>query len=84
MDQIMFLLCALIILIGSLLTWYWYSHYEKLIGVGVITGGIMPPLISTGYLDVAIIIALVSPFAALLLTLLIREGKAEAELQEEV
>jgi len=83
MDQIAFILCALIILIGGLLTWYWHSHYEKLIGVSITTGGTMPLLISTGYLDVAIIVALVSPFAIILLTLMIREKKTEAEQQEE-
>ena len=83
MDQIIFILCALITLIGSLLTWYWYSHYEKLIAVGVIAGGIMPLLVSTGYLDVAIIVALVSPFATLLLIFLIREPTTEAKQQEE-
>jgi len=84
MDQIVFVLCALITLIGSLLTWYWHSHYEKLMAVGVIAGGIMPLLVSTGYLDVAIIVGLVSPFATLLLILLIREPTTEAKQQEEV
>jgi energy-converting hydrogenase Eha subunit C len=52
--------------------------------MGVVTGGIMPLLVSTGYLDVAIIVALVSPFASLLLILMIREPKAEVTQQEEV
>jgi len=83
MDQIAFILCAFIILSGGLLTWYWHNHYEKLIAMSVMAGGIMPLLISTGYLDVAIIVALVSPFATILLILMIREQKTEAEQQEE-
>ena len=79
MDQIIFLICAIIILIGSFLTWYWYDHYEKLIGISIIAGGVMPLLISTGYLDVAIIVSLVSPFATILLTLMIREPQTKQE-----
>ena len=79
MDQIIFFFCATIILIGSFLTWYWYNHYEKLIGISILSGGVMPILISTGYLDVAIIVSLVSPFATILLTLMIREPRAKQE-----
>jgi energy-converting hydrogenase Eha subunit C len=81
-DQVAFILCALIILIGALLTWYWNNHYDKLNAISIMAGGVMPLLISTGYLDVAIIVALVSPFATILLTLMIKEQKTEIEQQE--
>jgi len=83
MDQIAFILCALIILIASLLTWYWHNHYDKLIAISVLAGGIMPLLVSSGYLDVTIIVALISPFATILLTLIVKEKKTDiGELEE--
>jgi len=83
MDQITFILCALIILIGGLLTWYWNNHYDKLIAMSIMAGGPMPLLVNTGYLDVAIIVALISPFATILLTFMIKEKKSEVKQQEE-
>jgi len=83
MDQIAFILCATIILAGALLTWYWHNHYDKLIAMSVMAGGVMPLLVSTGYLDVAIIVALVSPFATILLILMVKEKKTEIREQEE-
>jgi energy-converting hydrogenase Eha subunit C len=74
-DQIAIIICGIITLAGGILTWYWYNHYEKIIGMGIMAGGVMPPLIGAGYLDTAIIIALVSPFATIILLLMIREGE---------
>jgi energy-converting hydrogenase Eha subunit C len=75
MDQIALILCGIITLIGGILTWYWSNHYEKIIGVGIMAGGVMPPLIGAEYLDAAIIVALVSPFATIILLLMIREDE---------
>lgn len=75
MDQISLILCGIITLAGGILTWYWSNHYEKIIGVSIMAGGVMPPLIGAGYLDAAIIIALVSPFATIILLLMIREDE---------
>jgi len=83
MDQITFILCAIIILTGGLFTWYWHNHYDKLIAMSVMAGGVMPLLVNTGYLDVTIIVALVSPFATILLTLLVKEKKTDIGEQEE-
>jgi len=61
MMEYIIIIFAAIALIGAAATYLRESPFDKLIGIAVMTGGIIPFVVSKGYLDVAIVIGLVVP-----------------------
>ncbi|MBN1166338.1 MAG: DUF2108 domain-containing protein [Methanospirillaceae archaeon] len=62
---------------GAVATWYEINPYRKLIGLSVLIGGIMPLVIATGYLDVAILVTLIGPISTVIFILTLTRGKME-------
>lgn len=57
---------AVIALAGAFAVWSWKNQYEKLIGLAIVTAGVLPFIVIRGYLDVAIAVALVMPIATII------------------
>lgn len=58
---------GIIAIIGAVSTYIRENPFDKLIGIAVMTGGIIPFVAAKGYLDVAIVIALVVPVTTIFL-----------------
>ncbi|MBT8507352.1 hypothetical protein AZH53_02765 [Methanomicrobiaceae archaeon CYW5] len=67
MMDYLIIIFAMIALIGAVSTYLRKSPFDKLIGIAVMTGGIIPFVVIKGYLDVAIVIALVVPVTTIFL-----------------
>jgi energy-converting hydrogenase A subunit D len=55
-----------IALAGAFSVWHWKDQYEKLIGLAIITAGVLPFIVIAGFLDVAIAVALIMPIATII------------------
>lgn len=62
---------AILAISGALALWYEKNLYQKLIALSIIIGGFMPLLIFSGYLDVAILVALIGPISTIIFVLAI-------------
>jgi len=65
---------GIIALIGAFTTYLRTSPFDKLIGVAIMTGGVIPFVVIKGYLDVAIVIALVVPVTTIFMLQASRRG----------
>lgn len=62
MNEFYMLILGLIALLGVIAVYIKPSPFDKLIGLAVMMGGVIPPLIVLkGYLDVAILVAIIMP-----------------------
>lgn len=60
---------GLIVVLGCLSAAVSRNPFDKLISLAVLAGGVMPFIIDYGYLDVAIVVALVTPVTTIFLLL---------------
>ncbi|RQD82697.1 MAG: DUF2108 domain-containing protein [Methanocalculus sp. MSAO_Arc2] len=70
-ETIIPLLLTALIFLGALSTAFWKSPFDKLIGLSILSAGIIPFIIMRGYLDVAIIVALVIPVTTIFILFLL-------------
>ncbi|NLV27572.1 MAG: DUF2108 domain-containing protein [Methanomicrobiales archaeon] len=68
------LVFGIIILTGSIYAGLARNPYAKLIGIGIIGGGIMPLIIMRGYVDVAAALAVIIPLSTIFVLQLCRKG----------
>ncbi|MDD3620778.1 MAG: DUF2108 domain-containing protein [Methanofollis sp.] len=61
MIEFLQVILAVIVLLGAFATALSRDPFNKLIALGVMIGGIMPFIVDRGYLDVAVVVALVAP-----------------------
>lgn len=62
---------TLLIFLGAMVTALWKNPFDKLIGLSILSAGVIPFIIMRGYLDVAIIVALVIPVSTIFILLLL-------------
>ncbi|MCC7564915.1 MAG: EhaD family protein [Methanomicrobiaceae archaeon] len=56
-----------IALLGAIAASLSKSSYDKLIGIGLLTGGVIPFVAARGYLDVAIAVSLLVPVTTIII-----------------
>ena len=62
---------TLLIFLGAAATALWKNPFDKLIGLSILSGGVIPFIVMRGYLDVAIVVALVIPVSTIFILLLL-------------
>lgn len=75
MSDLFVLLALLLSLIGGVATLLSRSAFDKLICLGILASGAILFMVDRGYLDVAIVVALMMPIGTLFILLLV--GKKE-------
>lgn len=60
-----------LILLGAGATALWKNPFEKLIGLSLLSAGVIPLIVMRGYLDVAILVAIVAPISTIFILLLL-------------
>ncbi len=70
-DSLVILLLTVLITLGAVATALWKGPFDKLIGLSIITAGIIPFVVMRGYLDVAIVVALIVPLSTIIILLLL-------------
>lgn len=76
MNILLLVIVCMITLIGAVYAGFVRDPYAKLIGIGVIGGGVMPFIIARGYADVAAALALIIPISTVFVLQLCRKGEA--------
>ncbi len=71
MESVITLSLAGLIFLGAVATALWKNPFDKLIGISILSAGVIPLIVTRGYLDVAIIISLVIPITTILVLLLL-------------
>ena len=56
---------TLLIFLGAVVTALWRNPFDKLIGLSILSAGVIPFIVMRGYLDVAIVVALVIPISTI-------------------
>nr|WP_256472518.1 DUF2108 domain-containing protein [Methanocalculus sp. AMF5] len=62
---------AVLIFSGAVAATLWKSPFDKLIGISILTAGIIPFIVMRGYLDVAIVVSLIIPVSTIFILLLL-------------
>lgn len=75
MNILLLIIMCMITLIGAVYAGFVRDPYAKLIGIGVIGGGVMPLIIARGYVDVAAALALIIPLSTVFILQLCRKGE---------
>lgn len=70
-EQIITFALAGLIFIGAVSTALWKNPFDKLIGLSLLSAGVIPLIVMRGYLDVAIVICLIIPITTILVLLLL-------------
>ncbi|MGC9434750.1 MAG: DUF2108 domain-containing protein [Methanomicrobiales archaeon] len=74
--DVMTLALAAVALLGTGAVAVSRSPFDKVIGLGLLAGGVIPFVVMQGYLDVAIAVALIAPVTSLFLLMVIgRENR---------
>jgi len=73
-NILLFLIFFVIILAGGIYAGFARDPYAKLIGIGLIGGGVMPLIIARGYVDVATALAVIIPLSTIFVLQLCRKG----------
>ncbi|HIJ06341.1 MAG: hypothetical protein XE11_0947 [Methanomicrobiales archaeon 53_19] len=60
-----------LIFLGAVTTALWKNPFDKLIGLSLLSAGVIPLIVMRGYLDVAILVALVTPISTIFILLLL-------------
>lgn len=76
MNILLLVIICMITLIGAVYAGFVRDPYAKLIGIGVIGGGVMPLIIARGYADVAAALALIIPISTIFVLQLCKKGEA--------
>lgn len=76
MSTLLLFIFAIVTILGAIFAGYSRDPYAKLIGIGIIVGGVMPLIIARGYADVAAAIAVIVPLSTIFVLQLCRKGDA--------
>ncbi len=71
MESVITFALAGLIFLGAVATALWKNPFDKLIGISILSAGVIPLIVTRGYLDVAIVISLVIPITTILVLLLL-------------
>ena len=75
MSDLFILLALLLSLIGGAATLLSRSVFDKLICLGILASGAILFMVDRGYLDVAVVVALMMPIGTLFILLLVGKNK---------
>ncbi len=70
-EEIILLGLTGLIFLGAGATALWKNPFEKLIGLSLLSAGVIPLIVMRGYLDVAIVVAIVIPISTIFILLLL-------------
>ena len=65
MTEYTIIIFGIIALLGDATTYIRASPFDKLIGLAVMMGGVIPLIVLKGYLDVAILVAIIMPLTTI-------------------
>ncbi len=65
MMEYIIIIFGIIALLGTITTYLRASPFDKLIGLAVMMGGVIPLIVLKGYLDVAILVAIIMPLTTI-------------------
>ena len=71
MESVITLSLAGLIFLGAVATALWKNPFDKLIGISILSAGVIPFIVTQGFLDVAIVISLIIPITTILVLLLL-------------
>jgi len=70
-EQIITLGLTGLIFLGAAATALWKNPFDKLIGLSLLSAGVIPLIVMRGYLDVAIVVAILIPISTIFILLLL-------------
>lgn len=79
MNSLILILAIFLALFGGIATLVVRSAFDKLICLGILVAGVVLFLVDKGYLDVAIVIALLMPIGTLFILLLLGKKREAAK-----
>ncbi|HJJ43291.1 MAG TPA: DUF2108 domain-containing protein [Methanocorpusculum sp.] len=79
MNSLILILAIFLALFGGIATLVVRSAFDKLICLGILVAGVILFLVDKGYLDVAIVIALLMPIGTLFILLLLGKKREAAK-----
>ena len=65
MMEYIIIIFGIIALLGVITAYFRKSPFDKLIGLAVMMGGVIPLVVLKGYLDVAILVAIIMPLTTI-------------------
>jgi energy-converting hydrogenase A subunit D len=65
MNEFYILILSLIAILGAISVYFKKSPFDKLIGLAVMMGGVIPLIVLKGYLDVAVLVAIIMPLTTI-------------------
>ena len=65
MNEFSMLILSLIAIVGVISVYVKKSPFDKLIGLAIMMGGVIPLIVLKGYLDVAILVAIIMPLTTI-------------------
>ncbi len=79
MTDLILILAIFLALFGGVATLLVKSAFDKLICLGILTGGVVLFLVEKGYLDVAIVVSLLMPVGTIFILLLLGKKQEAAK-----
>ncbi|HJJ29779.1 MAG TPA: DUF2108 domain-containing protein [Methanocorpusculum sp.] len=79
MNSLILILAIFLALFGGIATLVVRSAFDKLICLGILVAGVVLFLVDKGYLDIAIVIALLMPIGTLFILLLLGKKREAAK-----
>ena len=67
MNEFYILIVSLIAIIGVIYVYISKNPFDKLIGLAIMLGGVIPFIALEGYLDVAILVAIIMPLTTIII-----------------
>lgn len=65
MNEFYIIILSLIAILGVISVYIKKSPFDKLIGLAIMMGGVIPLIVLKGYLDVAILVAIIMPLTTI-------------------
>jgi energy-converting hydrogenase A subunit D len=72
MNELMSVIFASIVLVGTFATIFSKDPFDKIISLGILIGGIMPFLADRGFLDILAATALIAPLSTIFILMAMR------------
>ena len=67
MNEFYILIVSMIAIIGVIYVYISKNPFDKLIGLAIMLGGVIPFIALKGYLDVAILVAIIMPLTTIII-----------------
>ena len=65
MNEFYLIVLSLIAILGVISVYIKKSPFDKLIGLAIMMGGVIPLIVLKGYLDVAVLVAIIMPLTTI-------------------